>query len=135
VQPVDRREKGDDGTRFCGTGEHDFAQDRPTVDIQVVKGIPGPLHPEVLVEHQDHFAGVVSGGAVDINGSLGPREHDGVPVGQPLHVVVEAVDGLVAQGGQLGVHGREIRLANGVSGQVDLPQDVAIVPDRVAVIA
>ena len=71
VQPVDRREEGDDGRRFRGTRLHDLAQDRPAVDVQVVEGIPGPLHLEVRVEHQDHFADVIGGGAVDVDGALG----------------------------------------------------------------
>ena len=52
------------------------------------------------------------------------REHDRLPVGQPLDVVVEGVDGLVPQGRQLGVHRGEVGLPHGVAGQVDLPQDV-----------
>ena len=76
VQPVDRRQDGDDGRRFRGTRLRDLAQDRPAVDVQVVEGVPGPLHLEVRVEHQDHLADVIGGGAVDVDGALGIREHD-----------------------------------------------------------
>ena len=44
-----------------------------------------------------------------------------VPVGQALGVVVEVSDRVLPQRGQLGVDGVDVRLAQGVAGQVDLP--------------
>src|SRR5215831_6542408 len=39
------------------------------------------------------------------------------------------------QGRQLRIDRREVRLAHGVAGQVDLPQDVQVIPDREAISA
>ena len=47
-----------------------------------------------------------------------------VPVGQALGVVVEVRDRVLPHRGQLGVDGVDVRLAQGVAGQVDLPQRV-----------
>src|SRR6185437_13632045 len=93
VQPVDRREAGDDGRRLGGAGGHDLAEDRSAVDVQVVERIPGPLHLEVGIEHYHHLADVVCRGAVDVDRALRVGECDRGPVGQPLDVVVEGVDG------------------------------------------
>ncbi len=126
VQPIDRRKAGDHGRRPPAARLRNLAQDRPAVHVQMVEGVPRPLHLQVGVEHDDHLTDVIGGDAVDGDGALGIREHDQGPVGQPLDVVVEAVDSLEAHGGKLGVHRREVRLADGVAGQVDLPQDVLL---------
>ena len=67
------RPPGRSGTTDVGPGaglDSDLAQDRPAVDIQVVEGIPGPGHLEVLVEHQDQLTDVIGGSAVDVDGAL-----------------------------------------------------------------
>jgi len=45
-----------------------------------------------------------------------------VPVGQALDVVVEVRDRGLPQRGELGVDGFDVRLAQGVAGQIDLPK-------------
>ena len=67
---------------------------------------------------------VLGGGAVDVDGSRSPGQDSRVPVGQALDVVVEVGDRVLPQRGQLGVDGIDVRLAQGVAGQVDLPQRV-----------
>ena len=47
-----------------------------------------------------------------------------VAVGQELGLVVEVDDLRLVHRGQLGVDGMDVRLAQGVAGQVDLPQRV-----------
>ena len=44
MQPVDRREHGDDGRWLRGTREHDLTQDRPAIDVQEVEPEEGELY-------------------------------------------------------------------------------------------
>src|SRR5262249_27249586 len=118
-----------------GGVDSDLGEDRPAVDIQMVEGIPDPGHLEVFIEHHDQVTDVIGGRATDVDLALRQGEDDRVPVGQTLHFVVEAVTDLVPQGRQLRIDRREVRLTHGVAGQVHLPQDVLVIPDRVAVAA
>src|SRR5262249_31661342 len=113
-----------DGRRFRAARLQNLAQNRPAVDVQVVEGIPGPRHLEVLVEYDDHHADVVGGGAFDVEGALRRTNHGGVPVWQSPGVVCVAVDDVVPHARQLRVDRVDTRLAQRITGQVDLAQDI-----------
>ena len=101
-----------------------LAQRGEAVDVQPVEGVPDPRHLEVLVQDEDHVAVVQGGFALEVDGPRSRGQDRRVPVGQALGVVVEVRDRVLPQRGQLGVDGVDVRLAQGVAGQVDLPERV-----------
>ena len=94
------------------------------MDIEMIKGIPGPDHLKVLIQHEEKLAGVRRGGSINIHGSQIPTEGGNVSIRQAQDVVVKAVNNPLTFCRQLGVHGVNVRFAQWVSGEIDLPKHV-----------
>ena len=60
------------------------------------------------------------GFTIEVDGPRARGQDRGVAVGQALGIVIEVLDRGLPQGGQLGVDSADVRLTQGVAGQVDL---------------